>query len=56
MAGTGIDEVSVITIIDGVVCKLFEGAIRCFPIEYCRMAEVERLLIGPKQPQHHPKS
>ena len=49
-------RLSVITIIDGVVCKLFEGAIGLFPIEYCRIAEVEWLLSGPKRPQHYPNN
>jgi hypothetical protein len=42
--------VSVIKLFDGVVFILFEGAIRCFPIEYCRMTEIEWLLSGPKRP------
>jgi len=31
----------VITLFDGVVCKLFEGAVDCFPVGYCKMTEVE---------------
>jgi len=42
--------VSVITLFDGMVCKLFEGTIGCFPVGYCRMTEVEWLLSGPKRP------